>query len=74
LALAWPDGEYAIYHGRVEGHLTWPPRGSKGFGYDPVFVPGGGSSTFGEIEWEEKQRVDHRADAFAKLVADQFES
>ncbi len=72
LALAWPTGEYAIYNGRVDGRLTWPPRGAKGFGYDPVFVPVGSSATFGEIEWEEKQLVDHRADAFAKLVTDQF--
>jgi XTP/dITP diphosphohydrolase len=72
LALVWPDGEYAIYCGRVDGTLTWPPRGSKGFGYDPVFVPLGSSTTFGEMDWEEKQRVDHRANAFAKLVADQF--
>jgi XTP/dITP diphosphohydrolase len=73
LALVWPNGEYAIYHGRVDGQLTWPPRGSKGFGYDPVFVPVGSSTTFGEIEWEEKQLVDHRANAFTKLVADQFQ-
>ncbi len=74
LALVWPSGDYAIYFGSVDGHLTWPPRGSKGFGYDPVFVPAGSSTTFGEIEWEEKQLVDHRANAFAKLVADQFPS
>ena len=72
LALAWPTGEYAIYTGRVDGQLTWPPRGSKGFGYDPVFVPNGNSMTFGEIEWEEKQLVDHRADAFHKLVEAEF--
>jgi XTP/dITP diphosphohydrolase len=73
LALAWPNGEFAIYIGRVDGHLTWPPRGSKGFGYDPVFVPVGSSKSFGEIGWEEKQLVDHRANAFAKLVTDQFQ-
>ncbi len=72
LALAWPNGDYAIYNGRVDGRLTWPPRGTKGFGYDPVFVPNGNSMTFGEIEWEEKQLVDHRADAFRKLVEAQF--
>jgi XTP/dITP diphosphohydrolase len=72
LALAWPDGEHAIYRGRVNGHLVWPPRGNKGFGYDPVFVPEGSSRSFGEMDWHEKQMVDHRADAFAKLVADQF--
>jgi XTP/dITP diphosphohydrolase len=56
----------------VNGHLVWPPRGNKGFGYDPVFVPEGSSRSFGEMDWHEKQMVDHRADAFAKLVADQF--
>jgi XTP/dITP diphosphohydrolase len=74
LALAWPDGQQAVYRGEVNGRLIWPPRGTKGFGYDPVFVPEGSSKSFGEIEWEEKQLVDHRANAFAKLVADQFPS
>jgi len=72
LALAWPDGEQAVYEGRAEGALTWPPRGDKGFGYDPVFVPSGSSQTFGEIDPAEKHRVSHRADAFRKLVAEQF--
>jgi len=74
LALAWPDGEYAVYEGRVDGTLTWPPRGEKGFGYDPVFVPAGGEQTFAEIEPDAKHAISHRADAFAKLVKDQFES
>jgi len=72
LALAWPDGEYAIYEGRCDGALTWPPRGTLGFGYDPVFVPAGRNQTFAEIAPEEKHAISHRADAFAKLVADQF--
>jgi XTP/dITP diphosphohydrolase len=72
LVLAWPDGDYAVYAGRVDGHLAWPPRGETGFGYDPVFVPNGSAQTFGEVEWEEKQKIDHRANAFAKLVAEQF--
>ena len=72
LALAWPDGEQAVYEGRVEGALTWPPRGTLGFGYDPVFVPAGGTATFAELDPEEKHRISHRADAFAKLVAEQF--
>jgi XTP/dITP diphosphohydrolase len=72
LALAWPDGQHAVFHGRVNGQLAWPPRGTKGFGYDPVFVPAGSSTSFGEIEWDEKQRVDHRANAFAKLVKAMF--
>ena len=72
LALAWPDGEYAIYEGRVNGELTWPPRGTMGFGYDPVFVPNGYDLTFAELEPEQKHAISHRADAFAKLVKDQF--
>ena len=72
LALAWPDGEQAVYEGRVDGTLTWPPRGALGFGYDPVFVPAGGTATFAELDPEEKHRISHRADAFAKLVAEQF--
>lgn len=69
LALAWPDGEYAIYEGRVKGTLTWPPRGKLGFGYDPVFVPAGHDCTFAELDPAEKHRISHRADAFAKLTA-----
>ena len=72
LALAWPDGETAVYEGRVDGSLTWPPRGTMGFGYDPVFVPRGSEITFAELDPEEKHRISHRADAFAKLVAEQF--
>ncbi|WP_120715772.1 RdgB/HAM1 family non-canonical purine NTP pyrophosphatase [Tsuneonella amylolytica] len=72
LALAWPDGETAVYEGRVDGSLTWPPRGTLGFGYDPVFVPTGRDTTFAELDRDEKHRISHRADAFAKLVADQF--
>ena len=72
LAIAWPDGESAVYEGRCRGTLTWPPRGQLGFGYDPVFVPEGGTLTFAEIDPAEKHRISHRADAFAKLVAEQF--
>ncbi|WP_292960048.1 RdgB/HAM1 family non-canonical purine NTP pyrophosphatase [Novosphingobium sp. UBA1939] len=72
LAIAWPDGASAVYEGRAHGTLTWPPRGTLGFGYDPVFVPAGGTRTFAELDAEEKHRISHRADAFAKLVAEQF--
>jgi XTP/dITP diphosphohydrolase len=72
LALAWPDGAEAIYEGRIDGTFTWPPRGNKGFGFDPAFVPAGGALTFAEIEPDQKHRISHRADAFAKLVAGQF--
>jgi len=72
LALAWPDGEHAVYEGTVPGSLTWPPRGKLGFGYDPVFVPEGSEQTFAEIDPADKHAISHRADAFAKLVAEQF--
>jgi len=72
LAIAWPEGDSAVYEGRAEGSLTWPPRGTMGFGYDPVFVPRGDERTFAELDPEEKHRISHRADAFAKLVAEQF--
>jgi XTP/dITP diphosphohydrolase len=73
LALAWPDGEEALFRGEVCGALTWPPRGVNGFGYDPIFVPEGFTQTFGEMASEEKYRIDHRASAFAKLAAACFE-
>ena len=69
LALAWPDGEEALFRGEVHGTLTWPPRGENGFGYDPIFIPDGYRITFGEMAPEEKYQIDHRARAFAKLVA-----
>ncbi len=72
LAIAWPDGTSTVYEGRANGTLTWPPRGTMGFGYDPVFVPLGDTRTFAEHDPEEKHAISHRADAFAKLVKDQF--
>ena len=72
LAVAWPDGSDALFEGRVEGHLTWPPRGTMGFGYDPVFVPHGGTLTFAELPGSEKHAISHRAAAFGKLVAALF--
>lgn len=72
LALAWPDGEEAVYEGRIDGTFSWPPRGTLGFGYDPVFVPNDRDLTFAQLDPEEKHRISHRADAFAKLVAEQF--
>lgn len=68
LAVVWPNGEEATFEGRVHGTLTWPPRGDRGFGYDPVFVPEGHSKTFGEMNPDHKHRISHRADAFRKLV------
>ena len=58
--------------GRVDGHLVWPPRGTQGFGYDPIFRPWGQQLTFGEMPYEQKEPLTHRADAFRKLVAAVF--
>lgn len=68
LALAWPDGSSRTFEGRVDGTLVWPPRGERGFGYDPIFLPLGHMLTFGEMEPEQKHRISHRARAFSVLV------
>jgi XTP/dITP diphosphohydrolase len=68
LCLAWPDGEAETFEGKVYGHLVWPPRGSKGFGYDPMFVPEGHGLTFGEMEPEAKHAISHRARAFRQFA------
>lgn len=68
LSLAWPDGHCETFEGEVAGELVWPPRGDKGFGYDPVFVPNGFDITFGEMEPERKHAMSHRARAFKKLI------
>src|SRR3954451_1353429 len=72
LALAWPDGVTACFRGEVHGRLVWPPRGERGFGYDPIFVLDGYDMTFGEIDPDEKHRISHRARAFEKLVTECF--
>ncbi len=72
LALAAPRGETAIFEGEVHGHLEFPPRGDKGFGYDPIFVADGMTETFGEIAPSTKHGMSHRARAFAKLVKAAF--
>ncbi len=69
LALCWPDGHSEWFEGRVDGTLAWPPRGDKGFGYDPMFVPAGREQTFGEMDPADKHAISHRANAFRKLVA-----
>jgi XTP/dITP diphosphohydrolase len=69
LCVAWPDGTAEVFEGKVFGHLVWPPRGEKGFGYDPMFVPDGGTLTFGEMEPGAKHAISHRARAFALFVA-----
>lgn len=69
LALVWPEGREIVVEGRVEGQIVWPPRGDKGFGYDPIFEPVGRILTFAEMEAEAKHAISHRADAFRKLIA-----
>jgi XTP/dITP diphosphohydrolase len=67
LSIAWPDGHVESVEGRVDGLLTWPPRGDNGFGYDPMFVMDGKSRTYGEISRAEKEADNHRARAFVLL-------
>jgi XTP/dITP diphosphohydrolase len=76
LCVAWPDGHTEEFEGRIDGTLVWPPRGEKGFGYDPMFLPEGLDHTFGELSREEKhglpplgRGLSHRARAFVKLAA-----
>ncbi len=70
LVLAWPDGHIEAFQGTVSGSLVWPPRGKKGFGYDPMFLPDGYDITFGEFEPNSKHSISHRAEAFKKLTTD----
>lgn len=72
LALAWPDGSAECFEGRVDGRLVWPPRGDRGFGYDPMFQPDGHAETFGEMAPEAKHAISHRARAFARLTKQCF--
>ncbi|MEO1722577.1 MAG: RdgB/HAM1 family non-canonical purine NTP pyrophosphatase [Pseudomonadota bacterium] len=69
LSLAWPDGHDETFLGRCPGQLVWPPRGDKGFGYDPMFLADGEAQTFGEMDPARKHAMSHRADAFRQLVA-----
>ncbi len=69
LSLCWPDGHCESFEGKVFGRLTWPPRGDRGFGYDPIFIPDGRDTTFGEMDPQEKHAISHRAEAFRQLLA-----
>ena len=69
LALAAPGGGVEVFEGEARGRIVWPPRGDKGFGYDPIFEPQGHARTFGEMPHEEKLPLTHRARAFEKLLA-----
>jgi XTP/dITP diphosphohydrolase len=69
LSLVWPDGFDVTVEGRVDGTLVWPPRGSNGFGYDPMFIADGYDQTFGEMDPALKHAIGHRADAFDQLLS-----
>ncbi len=73
LSLAWPGGETATFLGRVEGSTTWPPRGERGFGYDPIFMPLGDVETYGEMEPARKHASSHRARAMAQVLLKFFD-
>jgi XTP/dITP diphosphohydrolase len=68
LSLAWPDGHVETFRGEVHGTLVWPPRGTHGFGYDPMFLSTGRTLTFGEMDPDAKHAISHRAVAFRKLI------
>ncbi|KNG93693.1 RdgB/HAM1 family non-canonical purine NTP pyrophosphatase [Pseudaestuariivita atlantica] len=72
LVLAWPDGHDEVFPGVMPGRVVWPMRGDQGHGYDPIFQPDGYDITFGEMDRWEKNKISHRADAFAKLIAGCF--
>jgi len=69
LSIAWPEGDIETFEGKVHGAIVWPPRGEKGFGYDPIFIATGMEKTFAEIDPAEKHAISHRAEAFRQLVA-----
>jgi XTP/dITP diphosphohydrolase len=72
LVLAAPDGQDMVFEGKAHGRLVWPGRGTQGHGFDPIFLPDGHDQTFGQMDRWEKNRLSHRADAFARLVATLF--
>lgn len=74
LSLCWPDGHTENFEGYIHGTIVWPPRGDKGFGYDPIFQPNGYALTFGEMENHVKYTTSHRFQAFEKLVAACFKA
>lgn len=73
LSLCWPDGHCETFEGRIDGIMVWPPRGDRGFGYDPAFLPEGSALTFGEMAPEAKHEISHRAEAFRQLIAACFD-
>lgn len=69
VAAVFPDGTEQVFEGKINGQITWPMRGNKGFGYDPIFIPDGETRTFAEMTDEEKNRFSHRGIALRKLIA-----
>ena len=74
LTLGFPDGHCESFEGRIDGALQFPPRGMRGFGYDPIFTPAGFTLTFGEMAPQAKHAMSHRARAFAQLIAACFDA
>lgn len=72
LTLCWPDGHCETVEGFAHGVIVWPPRGTQGHGYDPIFMPQGRNLTYGEITDAEKNKISHRADAFRKMMGKCF--
>lgn len=72
LCIGWPDGVTQTFVGRIDGAIVWPPRGGRGFGYDPMFLPAGCQQTFGEMNPDDKHAISHRARAFAQVLASCF--
>jgi XTP/dITP diphosphohydrolase len=72
LCVTWPDGSERLYKGSTTGHLVWPPRGTLGHGYDPVFMPDGETQTFGEMQHAHKNKISHRARALELMFRDLF--
>ena len=68
LCLAWPDGHDETFEGTISGKISWPMRGKNGFGFDPIFIPDGYKITFAEMEPETKHQINHRFNAFRKLI------
>ena len=68
LSLCWPDGHTETFQGEIHGRLVFPPRGARGFGYDPIFIPEGYGKTFGEMDPDAKHAISHRAIAFRKMT------
>lgn len=74
LAVAWPDGTVCTFEGKVFGTIVWPKRGTRGFGYDPIFLPNGYEESFGEMDPDEKQAISHRARAFQMMMTALYNS